>query len=790
MSADGLILVLDDPRIAVDREELALNDGMITVAGTDSDVSVDWGDAAIDAAMSQDGEYGNSVADRDIGNRTITIPLVIGAQGDTSDDSKAEAEAALRNLSMKLSLIQDEGGWLCRQRAGGDPMYADIENATLNVPDTWLETLGVESGIALTLETKPDFYGDEIELDAIACTGYCSAVATLNGEPAVIQGDYAGRVRIRVYDTSGNAQNGLLWGVQSRYYDDADTAFLQYEAEDLLTTNGSASATLTGASGGHVVKLAVPAAATWEPMLVLQLADGTALTHHGRYRVVIRAYSATEEAQFQLQWANSSSSAPTTNSAVALPGTSNFYLLDLGIIGIETPPVGFNAWLGVISAQVATSDHDAQIDEVFLIPLDEAAGTLNASTLTSPPTITTVAESSPAGSSLSGSGAPWTASGSAWSTGPIGNEEHHPQSLNGGISGPPGAWAESGFGNPWTQDSAASYQSNVGGFLGGTQELELTDWGFSIPSDAVITGVEATIVAIGPAGVSTGLILTGADTTTVLGAAGSGEFTLGGDGQLWGSTTLTPAVVNASGFGIQAAAGFSGSEGSYNFGILNLTVYYYITEESQSNVLRLTDFGFAVPAGAVIVSLTAALNVTGNGEVDDETIQLTNSGSVLGNNVALGEVWGNGIATYGGWGVALTRAIVNSTTFGLDIQVQPSGETDPASVTINSVTLTCTYSMAAVILSQDATIFPNLPIELRTDGMWRTADGAVYDEAANELGTAPRLPRSGMEQRPARLFVKPLRGHWNGTTGASGEDNALDTFTVQPVYRPCYLTRI
>lgn len=46
---------------------------------------------------------------------------------------------------------------------------------------------------------------------------------------------------------------------------------------------------------------------------------------------------------------------------------------------------------------------------------------------------------------------------------------------------------------------------------------------------------------------------------------------------------------------------------------------------------------------------------------------------------------------------------------------------------------------------------------------------------------------SGMEDRPTRLFVKPLRGQWDGT---SGVDDGIDDFTVTVYERPCYPNRI
>jgi hypothetical protein len=632
----GWIVTLDPPAVASNRAAFSLNDPQnsgISIGSTSGDSGgIDWGQAQITEYLAQQGEYGSTVADYVIPNRTVTIPIGIGM---TEGGNAPDPELALRNLSMKVGLLQREGGWLMRQRllsngSLGPPTYADIVDATLTPADDWMETAGVEPGFTLTLTCIPDFYGDEVTFDTLYCTGFCSKVLTSGGLPAVIAGDYPARSRLQVTDASGNNQSGLLWGLQSRYYDPASTAVLQLQAEQQTLLNGTVAATLAGASNGSVAKLVTTSPGE---MIASVAFSGT---HIGTYRLLIRAYSSTEDAVFQLEWATSDGSLPTTNTAVALPGTGNFYVLDLGIIRVDASPVGLSAWFGIISAEVATTEHDAQIDEIFLVPLNESAGSLDAATVSNPATVSSQDEV-------------------------------------------PGTWVSSGSGTAWTEPSAGQ-------------------WDLTLP------------------------------------AGGS------------------------------------------------------------SQTLKLTGCGFTIPTGYTIISATLLLIAvpSAGGSIKDTLVQLTNAGVPIGNNVAglgtgedSGGYWSPARPiTYNGWGVTLTSAIINSSTFGVEIAVE---NTSGSSVSLRMEPgIIIEYAPTGGIISSDATVFANETLELRYDGMYRTADGTYYAPAANVIGDLARIPPSGMEDRPARVFVKPLRDNWVGTA----QDPALDAFTVTPLVRPAYLSRI
>lgn len=512
-------LVLDPSEVAdSDRVELDLN-GLEGIAIEQS--GIDWGDSAL-ASFTSDARYGSAQIDWRAPNRTITVPIGLGM-----DDSDSFT-AARRQLQEKVALISTQQGWLKRQQ-GSVKSYADIVTAALTLPDRLGETAGLEPGGELVLTTLPDFWGDEITLDAMSGTGLIDGVLLEDGEPAVIEGDYPARARIVVADTSGNDQRSLLWGVRSRHYDPASTAKLFYEAEALTPVNGAAVTSLSGASGGVVVEITGLPAGVWVPMLSTDLLAGNApLTHKGAYRVRARAgvYGALTTCQLRFLWGVGSLSVPEQNDPVQIPGIDALYLLDLGTILLNAPPVGPNEWFGAWQAMVADSAA-VVIDCVYLEPLDDSSGNL-------------VYVNVPPASAIAAADDPSTAADDA-SAGTV-------------------AWTNVGG----------------GGFPGGgsalitlpaadrSHYLDCTDFGFDIPSGATIVGIVATINRQTSLGAITDqavqLIKGGAiqATSRATGAVWSGDRYFGGTSDLWG-TTWTPAQINASNFGIAfAGAWFEG----------------------------------------------------------------------------------------------------------------------------------------------------------------------------------------------------------------------------------------
>ena len=340
-------------------------------------------------------------------------------------------------------------------------------------------------------------------------------------------GDHPARLRLKVTDTSGNNQLSVIWGLRSRYYDSAATAALFYQAEALTPVNGAAVTGLSGASGGNVVTIKSLPAATWVTMLSTTISATTGnLTHQGSYRVWARCYSATGTPQFQFLWGVGSLSVPVSNTAVTLPNSGAFYLLDLGEVRIDPPPVGTAQWLGAVQVYSAAGGDSASVDCIYLQPLDDGAGQL-----------TYVNE--PPASSIEVTASPTTG-------------------VNDALSGTV-AWEPTG--NPLTNiyaddglfarvDLTSNQVSNWGKAMG---------FGFAIPSGATIKGIQ--VLRYGGVAVATSVRLVKAGTIQTADAPtigwqnpswhdayGNSLYTWGGATDLW-NTTWSASDVNNAQFG-------------------------------------------------------------------------------------------------------------------------------------------------------------------------------------------------------------------------------------------------
>ena len=86
----------------------------------------------------------------------------------------------------------------------------------------------------------------------------------------------------------------------------------------------------------------------------------------------------------------------------------------------------------------------------------------------------------------------------------------------------------------------------------------------------------------------------------------------------------------------------------------------------------------------------------------------------------------------------------------------------------------------------DAVVFANQIAELRTDGLYRLSrSGAGYGPIQRPQGPLPKLPASGMEQRPVEIFVKTSRG----TLDESVADAGIDPLTIDVVYQASFSVR-
>lgn len=165
--------------------------------------------------------------------------------------------------------------------------------------------------------------------------------------------------------------------------------------------------------------------------------------------------------------------------------------------------------------------------------------------------------------------------------------------------------------------------------------LKASGYGFSIPENAVITGVSVEaelssssgLVTIGEVKLSKGGAITGTSQAT-MSSNFTGTYTWGGTTNLWG-TTLTPAEVNDAGFGV-------GIYAQYDPSIDPESAYVdYIAINVHYAVASTTDVGFhnnAAVADDAVITTTASDPVPSSGTV---TVQTYNENYQLTNPVSL-----------------------------------------------------------------------------------------------------------------------------------------------------------
>lgn len=741
----GWIVRLDPTSELPDRVELDLNFGPLRV----DHQGIDWGDAAITAFLA-DMQIGSAPTDYRIPNRIVTLPLFIGA------DDISDPEVARQQLEVKVGLLQREGGVLLRQRDGGDPLYADIVDATLNVPDAWSETGDVEASVTLTLECLPDFYGDAIDLDAIAgLTGASATVLESAGQPAVIEGHYPGRVQVTVTDESGNDQHSLLWGFRSRYYDPAAPLIL--DAADLNPASNS-----TVVSGSIQSTFQPP---FWVPMLDATLEE-FGYTHRGSYAVWVRASSerltpTSQQPQLRLAW-QVGSGAATINAPVEIPPNQPF-LLPLGPIRLDAPPQTPYGWSFQLQ-KLGTTDwghggtETLVIYEMYLVPIDDTSGQL----IYSPSSIAlsdlTVYDALNA--------APGALAGSAAQIG--------------------GSWSTSGSSAGDFDFAAAEDFASYAEWLTRSGQDGTGDLSSSGFND--INGGRFAVIgsAIGDSDARVSIFERVSSPATEECKQAGGLLLRFQDSNNFVCVRLT-ALATASGttWWLEAHMMSGGTHTLLGKWPLDANGQPASPATSQPPQQPQGGFPDVPPIDAwVCGTLRATIDHAGNlriywagGEITIDTS--TNAYSSVGNPAGEPQL----LATLNHSALASTGALATGKLGLYDLNaiqlaaVPPTfTATSPARAFNGFVGYSSTH---------DAVIYGHQSMVLRWDGVNRQAsDGDSY-APVQLIGDLPRIPPSGLEARECEMFLRPSRGDLD-----TEPDAALDSYNVAVSYRPCYLGRI
>lgn len=126
-------------------------------------------------------------------------------------------------------------------------------------------------------------------------------------------------------------------------------------------------------------------------------------------------------------------------------------------------------------------------------------------------------------------------------------------------------------------------------------------------------------------------------------------------------------------------------------------LYATTSPNGATQYLKATNFGFSLPAGAVIIGISASIeHLSAANTVTDASVKIAKGGTVTGSEHADPALWpdtGDTVVNYGStsdlWGTAWTAADINAVGFGFAVSA-----TDTFDVAaVDHMTLTVTYSV-------------------------------------------------------------------------------------------------
>lgn len=133
---------------------------------------------------------------------------------------------------------------------------------------------------------------------------------------------------------------------------------------------------------------------------------------------------------------------------------------------------------------------------------------------------------------------------------------------------------------------------------------------------------------------------------------------------------------------------------------------------TKSHYLKLTNYGFAIPAGATILGIKPEMERrASNGAVDDNSLKIVKGGVISGTDHASADEWFNGAGdekvSAGGatdlWGLAWTLADINASTFGLALSAH-NGASGSREAEVDHIPITVYYRPGAAAYGATATL--------------------------------------------------------------------------------------
>jgi hypothetical protein len=301
--------------------------------------------------------------------------------------------------------------------------------------------------------------------------------------------------------------------------------------------------------------------------------------------------------------------------------------------------------------------------------------------------------------------------------------------------------------------------------------LQMTTGGFSIPSNALITGIEATLNVMDKWGsvdnvLGVQLVVGGTPQGTIFENGYVVPTTLtalnvGANFQMWG-LSLTPAQVNASNFGVAWWVQGRQDAISVNQEIAvtkatTITVYYSVPVNTE--YLKATNFGFALPSSATIQGISVTVTRDANASSNDLAVKLVKGGTIQSTNRSTGAALPSSMTpiTFGGatdlWGSTWLYSDINASTFGAVYQAATEGI-----VSVSSITIKVWWTTGAVAA---VTVLSNAP---------HGAFDLIGYQSRIWLLAGIDTPAAGTTHDPIALFFTNQIVSGGGTASADWKD--------------------
>jgi hypothetical protein len=162
-------------------------------------------------------------------------------------------------------------------------------------------------------------------------------------------------------------------------------------------------------------------------------------------------------------------------------------------------------------------------------------------------------------------------------------------------------------------------------------------------------------------------------------------------------------------FNNEAGLGLSDNTRASSFTLLSLADGF--TEHVQA-----TNFGFNIPATAIICGIVAEVERSSNGilftDVTDRVVRLVRNGTISGNNLAKSGSWPSteSYTSYGGtandWGITWLPAEINASNFGIAIAANIDGLGVAPTAMIDHIRLTVHYMIPPLLSLQKRDVLP------------------------------------------------------------------------------------